>query len=860
VEKRLVPFLLTSSAVVIAWVLLNAWVNPPKPKPNQQPQQIAKKEKGEDGNKKQEGDPKPDAANPDASAKAKPKKGEKAKDGTAEKKTGTDADKGSDTDKKEKQANKPGPSIQAAPVSQPQKWYTLGSVDPESDYRMLVTFNNRGATVQRIELANPKFRDLDNRSGYLGYLAFTRPDEGDGCVVQVVGPGTPAAAATPTTEDVSTPGLHPGDILFDIDGTPIGNRSEYERFMKQTKPGQELLIKVRRPAPKTEVANKGTNDQPKEQAATAKMTTVALQVTLGRRPLCIVQPEYDAKENAAHPMMPDDDRVLHQMSFLTTLQQIGDRKLHIGDEEIEGVLSLRDSHWEKIEFSDAYKEKHPNWQDEVCFQLILSKDYKKQVHSPSQGGLQIIKRFRLARVTEETKRNAAAGAYHLTFAIEIRNLGQKPLKVAYRQDGPTGTPYEGWWYQHKIHPSHWGAAGVRDVLWRSDPGRFTMIRCLQITTKAKKDEQNPVLPLFNPADDYPMRYIGVDTQYFSAIMMPPLGADLQEYHFQEAQALVVGNINPNFEKLTDVTFRLISKPVMLPPYKDASDAFQKEFTIFAGPKEPRLLNQYGLRGTIVYGYFFFVAKPMLMLLHLFHDYLVFNYALAIILLTVLVRGCMFPLSRKQVRGMQKMQELQPEIKQIAETYKDDMEKRTKAQQELFKKHNYNPMSGCLLAFFQFPIFIGLYRSLSVDIWLRQAPAIPGSQWCANLAAPDQLWYWQPHIWPMFSNPGGWLGPYFNILPLFTIVLFLVQQKLFTPPPVDEQQEMQQKMMSFMMLFIGVLFFKVAAGLCIYFIASSLWGIAERKLLPRPVPLNTTVVTPESAKRKARGQNRKKRKR
>ena len=72
------------------------------------------------------------------------------------------------------------------------------------------------------------------------------------------------------------------------------------------------------------------------------------------------------------------------------------------------------------------------------------------------------------------------------------------------------------------------------------------------------------------------------------------------------------------------------------------------------------------------------------------------------------------------------------------------------------------------------------------------------------------------------------------MPIFTISLFLWQQKLFMPPPTDEQSAMQQKMIKYMMIFMGVMFFKVAAGLCIYFIASSLWGIAERKLLPKTI--------------------------
>jgi YidC/Oxa1 family membrane protein insertase len=217
-----------------------------------------------------------------------------------------------------------------------------------------------------------------------------------------------------------------------------------------------------------------------------------------------------------------------------------------------------------------------------------------------------------------------------------------------------------------------------------------------------------------------------------------------------------------------------------------------------------------------------------------------NYGVAISLLTVLVRGIMFPLSRKQALNAQKMQELQPEIKKIQEKYKTNLEARGKAQQELFRKHKYNPMGGCLIVFLQLPIFVGLYRALMVDVELRQAPLITESiRWASNLAAPDMLFNWSSFM-PAFINRGVGmfgLGPYFNLLPILTIVLFIWQQKKFMPPPTDEQQAMQQKIMQFMMIFMGILFFKVASGLCIYFVASSLWSIAERQFLPKVKPKN-----------------------
>jgi YidC/Oxa1 family membrane protein insertase len=247
-----------------------------------------------------------------------------------------------------------------------------------------------------------------------------------------------------------------------------------------------------------------------------------------------------------------------------------------------------------------------------------------------------------------------------------------------------------------------------------------------------------------------------------------------------------------------------------------------------------LLAQYGLGELVYYGWFSVIARPLVQLLHLFH--VVLPYGLAIILLTVVVRGAMFPLSRKQALGAIKMQQIQPELKRIQEQYKNNAEAKMKAQQELFRKHNYHPASGCLVMLIQLPIFVALYRGLMVDVELRQAPLISESiRWCSNLAAPDMFFDWSGFMPAWINNGQGifGLGPYFNLLPILTIVLFIAQQKMFMPPPADDQAAMQQKIMKYMMIFIGVLFFKVASGLCIYFIASSLWGLGERQFMPKP---------------------------
>jgi YidC/Oxa1 family membrane protein insertase len=224
-----------------------------------------------------------------------------------------------------------------------------------------------------------------------------------------------------------------------------------------------------------------------------------------------------------------------------------------------------------------------------------------------------------------------------------------------------------------------------------------------------------------------------------------------------------------------------------------------------------------------------------------------NYGLCIICLTVLVRGLMFPISRKQALMSMKMQELAPEMKKLQAKYKGDRQALGMATMELYRKHKVNPFGTCWFLLLQMPIFMGLYFCLQESVYFRLAGAWP--TWIHNLAAPDMLWRWGEGI-PWLSSPdnyGGflYLGPYLNLLPLIAVTLMIFQQKMLTPPPQDEQQEMQQKVMKYMMIFFGLLFYKVAAGLCIYFIASSIWGFAERRLLPKK-NLNVGPISADAA--------------
>lgn len=663
-----------------------------------------------------------------------------------------------------------------------QRLITVGSVAADSPYRYLVTLDRLGGSIRRIELNTRwkknrlKYRDLEHRGGYLGELEPFVDDRG--VVVGACGHGTPAHEA----------GIRQGDVLTAFEGEPIASRDDYFHLLEDTKTGQTITLEYR----------------PADASATRTAT-----ITLTDKPMEMVRPEPDRI----------DPGWVSPNSFLLTLRQ----------------RTNDDSNWPEVDplmrqacwVANVRDERH------VVFEYEVTND--KMAALGMTGPIRVTKTFTVPEIDPELLRNTDSPTFDLGFDLNIENLSQAPVSLAFQLNGPTGAPSEGWWYQNKIHGRSSAIgyiAGARDVIGSSPAEPFKFYGCPEIVKNQLKD--NPKhMRLFLPGKtpDYQIvNWACVDTQYFNVALIPN---DDNPFQCYTALAMTTGAKIPDngrLQKLVDCTFYMFSDALPL----DSKGGWQHHFSIFAGPKEPDLLQHYGLGSTRVFGWFAWFSKPLCWLLETFYT-LTFQltYAIPIILLTVLVRSFMIPVSRKAAMNAQMMQFLQPKIKEIAEKYKDDMEKRSQAQQALFKKYNYNPFGGCLMMFIQLPIFIGLYRGLSVDIALRDQSLIPGLNWCTNLAAPDQFLYWKDWMPGFLADETGWLGPYLNILPIVTIVLFLAQQKLFMPPPTDEQQIMMQRVMKFMMVFMGVLFFKVPSGLCLYFITSSIWGIVERKLLPKP---------------------------
>jgi YidC/Oxa1 family membrane protein insertase len=191
-----------------------------------------------------------------------------------------------------------------------------------------------------------------------------------------------------------------------------------------------------------------------------------------------------------------------------------------------------------------------------------------------------------------------------------------------------------------------------------------------------------------------------------------------------------------------------------------------------------------------------------------------------------------------------MAKLKPEIAKINEKFKNDLVAKQQATMELYRKHGINPaagLGGCLMLVLQMPIFLGLYFALQESFFFRLEKFL----WIQNLAAPDMLVWWSEKI-PFISDPQNmgsffYLGPYFNLLPVLSLTLMFLQMRYMQPPPADEQMAQQQKMMQYIMIpMFAFIFYKMPSGLCLYFIATTLWGLAERKWFIKKKPAGPLV--------------------
>ncbi len=248
--------------------------------------------------------------------------------------------------------------------------------------------------------------------------------------------------------------------------------------------------------------------------------------------------------------------------------------------------------------------------------------------------------------------------------------------------------------------------------------------------------------------------------------------------------------------------------------------------LFAGAKEPKLLEQYTaeyrvdrLYKLVDWGWFSFLTEPMYHLMNWFYE-LVGNFGVAILLTTVIVKLLFFPLANKSFESMSKMKKLQPELKKLQERFKDDKPRLQQAMMALYKKEKVNPMAGCLPILIQIPVFFSLYKVLLVSIEMRHAPFFG---WITDLSAPDPT-----SVFNLFGLI-PWTPPHIlmlGALPLVMGISMWVQMRL-NPPPPDPTQAAIFSWMPVVMTFMLAPF---PAGLVLYWTWNNILSFSQQALI------------------------------
>ncbi len=541
------------------------------------------------------------------------------------------------------------------------------------------------------------------------------------------------------------------------------------------------------PSNGTQAAGAGTSDTPRELEKLPEYPSRLITLgSLDPNASTFMQVELNSRGAAVAGLRLNDRRYRELTNRALPLQLLGETNWQDTlsfDLRIQAIDQLLKPH--RVSLDTV------NWNVEEG--TLTDRRVTFQYPSPD-GRFQLLKTYELLE-GDPKKRDTDSNGYCLNVTLGFRNLTGQPLPLTYELQGPVGFPLEDLENTRRFLTLQ--AGFLRSGSVRHEHLTAKEIAA-QVTSKGRAESlQSPV------------RYVGIDGQYFATLLVPRENQADQPWIVETQPQLT----EPAEQKdASRISLAVLSAPLEIP----SGQTVEHGYTLFAGPKRTALLRPFGAEAIIEYGWFGAISKIMLAIMNFFHRTLYLPYGLAIIMLTVIVRGAMYPISRKHALAAKKMKEMQPRFEEIRKKYENDKEKLAKAQMELMKESGF--FSGCLPMLLQLPIFIGLYQALYVSVDLRMAEFL----WIENLAAPDRL-FRMP-----FSIP--FLGYDFNLLPMITVALFVVQQKLFAPPPANEEQALQQKMMSYMMIVIGVMFYRVPAGLCVYFIASSLWAIAERKIL------------------------------
>jgi YidC/Oxa1 family membrane protein insertase len=256
--------------------------------------------------------------------------------------------------------------------------------------------------------------------------------------------------------------------------------------------------------------------------------------------------------------------------------------------------------------------------------------------------------------------------------------------------------------------------------------------------------------------------------------------------------------------------------------------------IFAGAKESQIIdgyqNAHGIKNfelMIDWGWFYFITKPLFIAIDWIYRY-VGNFGIAILVITVIIKGLFFPLANRSYESMAKMKAVQPEMKALQDRYANDKQKMQQELMALYKREKINPIAGCWPILVQIPVFFALYKVIFITIEMRHAPFVG---WIRDLSAADPTNLFNLFgLLPFDPTQIPAIGPFLHvgIWPLIMGVSMFLQMKM-NPEPTDP---IQKSMFAWMPVIFTFMLGSFPAGLVIYWTWNNLLSVAQQYFIMR----------------------------
>ncbi|MFW6155522.1 MAG: membrane protein insertase YidC [Planctomycetota bacterium] len=447
-------------------------------------------------------------------------------------------------------------------------------------------------------------------------------------------------------------------------------------------------------------------------------------------------------------------------------------------------------------------------------------------------------------------------SYSFRMTLEVRNHSGAARNLAVVQNGPTGIPLEG------------VRGDQREVVVGSYVAEKQQVRLPEKGKVPRAESLDWTRPrrIGTEAEgpDDRVLWAGVGNKFFASLMYPVpdeidpdnLAADvtpqtlamLADPHAFYAETIGTGEEASQLVLLTSAFDRVDHQPRPADPAAAGADGtLTFSIDVFVGPKEGEILEATTLHAMLGYhnaitfqSCQWCLVEPLAegaMWLIAAGGALLHNYGVMIILLVLVIRLALHPITKRSQVGMMKMRKLQPQMQAIQEKHKDDKEAQQKAMMEFMRQTGFSPFLGCLPMLLQMPIWIALWAGLNASVVLRHEGLLPF--WITNLAGPDTvLKLAEPFDIPLL---GRMMGPItgLNILPILLAVFMFLQQKLMpmqapAAGASQDQQRQQKMMMYFMSGFMLLIFYNAPSGLTLYIMASTAYGVIESYVIRRHI--------------------------